>query len=353
MLLYIHIPFCDSKCHYCAFNSYVSLHHLRDSYVEALLKQLRYELNNINIDELKTVFIGGGTPSTLAFKHYEKIFAVLKPYINDVEEITIEANPNSATLHWLKDMYSLGINRISFGVQSFNDEKLDFLGRNHNSKMAIEVIINAKDVGFEHINCDIIYDTRIDNKELLKKDIKIIATLPIDHISAYSLIIEEGTKFFIKSNVRVENIDMTNELFDMFLRLGFIQYEISNFAKNKEARSKHNIGYWQHKEYIGIGAGAVGCKNNKRVYVKKDINRYINSPLEYDEIEVLTKEDIKTEKVLLGFRSIVGVSKDILNTSELNKANNLEEEGKITFKNNKYYAVDYMLADELSLYILD
>ncbi len=354
MLLYIHIPFCDSKCHYCAFNSYTSLHYLQDKYVKSLCRQLRFELKNLPKDIIKTVFIGGGTPSTLSLKQYKEIFDILNPYLTNTEEITIEANPNSATFSWLEDMYGLGINRISFGVQSFDDEKLEFLGRNHTAKMAITAIQNAKKVGFEHINCDIIYDTKLDNKMLLNSDLDIIRSLPIDHVSAYSLTLEEGTKFFDKSNVRVEDIDMANYLFHRLEEIGFYQYEISNFARVQNAKSKHNLGYWKYEEYLGIGAGAVGCVEGKRLYTHKDVNMYIENPTTYDYTEELTTEDIKVEKVLLGLRSEVGVDKNVLSDKELIQVNNLEQSGKIKFKNNsRFYSVDFMLVDELALYILE
>ena len=354
MLLYIHIPFCDSKCHYCAFNSYTSLHYLRKNYVNSLCKQLLNELKNTKKDELKTVFIGGGTPSTLSIEEYKLIFEVINPYISYTQEITIEANPNSATIKWLEDMYSLGINRISFGVQSFDDKKLDFLGRNHTSKMAITAIQNASNVGFKHINCDIIYDTKLDTKELLDNDLKIIKSLPIDHVSAYSLTLEEGTKFYNKSNVRVENIEMAKYLFNKLNNLGFNQYEISNFAKDESSKSKHNLGYWKYEEYIGAGAGAVGSKEEKRLYTFKDVNMYITNPSIYDDTEILSKEDIKVEKVLLGLRCEVGIDKNMLNDKELKQAYNLEKLGKIQLKkDDRFYSTDFLLADELALYILE
>ncbi len=350
MLLYIHIPFCDSKCFYCAFNSYTSLHSLKDDYMKALKIQLKHELQ-LQQKEIETVFIGGGTPSTIDPHEYEDIFEIIKPYLTKKYEITIEANPNSATLPWLEKIHEIGINRISFGVQSFDENKLQFLGRNHNKTQAIEVIKNAKKVGFKHINCDIIYDTKLDTKELLENDLSIIKSLPIDHISAYSLTIEEGTKFFNKSNVQVENIGLAQYLFEQLKSLGFKQYEISNFALNNEARSKHNLGYWQYKEYLGIGSGAVGCIDNKRFYTPKDITNYIQNPLEYDEIEKLTSDDILIEKVLLGFRSIVGVELHLFNKEQLKKINQLLAANKIIKKENRIYSNDFMLADELSLFL--
>ncbi|MEA3316305.1 MAG: radical SAM family heme chaperone HemW, partial [Campylobacterota bacterium] len=257
MLLYIHIPFCDSKCFYCAFNSYTTQHYLKEEYISSLKLQLKNELNKHN-KEIETIFIGGGTPSCIEAIKYKNILDIIKPYIKKDIEITIEANPNSATFDWIKTIYDIGINRISFGVQSFNNEKLKFLGRNHNKNNAIEAINNAYSIGFKDINLDIIYDTKLDNKELLLDDLNIIKNLPINHISAYSLTIEDGTKFFNKSNVKIENIELVNYFFKELNKLGFKQYEISNFSKNKNSRSSHNLGYWEYKEYLGIGCGAVG-----------------------------------------------------------------------------------------------
>lgn len=350
MLLYIHIPFCDSKCFYCAFNSYTSLHSLRDDYMNALKLQLTDGLLKNN-KKIETIFIGGGTPSTIKAHKYKEIMNIVKPYLVENCEITIEANPNSASKEWLEEIYKVGINRVSFGVQSFDDKKLKFLGRNHNHNQAIEAINNAKEVGFENINCDIIYDTELDTKELLENDIRIIKNLPINHISAYSLIIEEGTKFFEKKNVQVENEELARFLFDEFKKLGFDQYEISNFAMGEKAQSKHNLGYWQYKEYLGVGSGAVGCINNERLYTQKDVHKYIENPLECVEVETLSEDDILTEKVLLGFRSIVGVDINMFKEVVQKKVNMLVDEKKVDKVNNIIYAKDFMLADELSLFL--
>lgn len=350
MLLYLHIPFCDSKCFYCAFNSYTSLHSLQDEYMKALEIQLKYELSKQN-KKIETIFIGGGTPSTIKPIYYQKILEIIKPYIIDNCEITIEANPNSATKQWLEGIYNIGINRVSFGVQSFDDDKLSFLGRNHNHTQAAESINNAYSIGFKDINLDIIYDTSLDTKELLDIDLSIIKTLPINHISAYSLTIEEGTKFFNKSNVKVEHEDLANYLFNELNSLGFKQYEISNFSKDNTAKSKHNLGYWEYKEYLGIGSGAVGCVENKRYYGIKDVIKYIQNPLKYDDIEVLTKDDIIIEKLLLGFRSEVGVSIDILNDTQKEKLTDLVKLDKVEIKHNRVFSKDFMLADELALYL--
>jgi len=351
MLLYIHIPFCDSKCFYCAFNSYTSLHILKDQYIQALKKQLEFELKNHN-KKIKTVFIGGGTPSTIEAKKYEEILQIIKPYLeNNTCEITIEANPNSAKNTWLEKIYNMGINRVSFGVQSFDDKKLDFLGRNHNKTQAIEAINKAYKIGFKNINCDIIYDTKLDTKELIDNDLNIISSLPINHVSAYSLTIEEGTKFFHKSNVKVEDEDMANYIFKRLNNMGFYQYEISNFAKNENARSKHNLGYWEYKEYLGIGSGAVGCVNNQRTYTPNDIQNYIQTPLKYTQIEKLTPKDILIEKTLLGFRSIVGVDISQFDNKTLDKIEQLIKADKLYKKKTKVYSKEFIIADELVLFL--
>ena len=350
MLLYIHIPFCDSKCFYCAFNSYTSLHSLRKDYMKSLKIQLEYELTKHN-NIIETIFIGGGTPSCVDAFEYKDVIDIVKPYIDESIEITIEANPNSATKEWLQTIYDIGINRISFGVQSFDDEKLKFLGRNHNKTQAIDAIKNASMVGFKNINMDIIYDTSLDTKELLDSDLNIIKTLPINHISAYSLTLEEGTKFYNKSSVKIENQKLANYLFKKLENFGFSQYEISNFALSDNAQSKHNLGYWKYKEYLGIGCGAVGCIDNKRFYGIKDVQQYISRPLEYEEIESLTLDDIVLEKILLGFRSIVGVPINILNENQKIKLKILLDDNKVLLKKDKIYNNNFMLADELALYL--
>jgi oxygen-independent coproporphyrinogen-3 oxidase len=318
--------------------------------MEALYNELKTKLAEHN-NQVETIFIGGGTPSTIKPHKYKEIMNIVKPYLVENCEITIEANPNSATKKWLKEIHDVGINRVSFGVQSFDDKKLKFLGRNHNHNQAIEAINNAKEVGFININCDIIYDTEVDNKELLEYDIRIIKNLPVNHISAYSLIIEEGTRFFEKKNIQVENEELARFLFEEFGKMGFDQYEISNFAIGKNAQSKHNLGYWQYKEYLGVGSGAVGCINNQRLYTQKDVHKYIENPLEYIEIEKLSQEDILVEKVLLGFRSIVGVDINMFEKSVQKKVNILVDENKVNKKDNRIYAKDFMLADELSLFL--
>ena len=349
MLLYIHIPFCDSKCSYCAFNSYVDKFHLKQEYISALEKQLKYELQRFGAtkNSIETIFIGGGTPSTISPELYAPLFKLLEPYLMQNIEITSEANPNSATLEWLEGMYKLGVNRISFGVQSFDAKKLKLLNRAHTPQMALDAVQNASKVGFKNISLDIIYATLGDTKELLAKDIKQALSLPINHISAYALTIEEGTVFESKPQMSSEQLSLTTWLFETIQKSGFKQYEISNFGSY---HSQHNLGYWHYKEYMGVGAGAVGKLANERYYPETIIENYIKNPIEI-KIESLSDEDMKIEQIFLGMRSIVGVKENILNKKELHQANILVDEKKLSYKEGKFYNDDYLLADEITLFI--
>lgn len=323
--------------------------------MNALKKQLKNDLENYVIKhnkKIETVFIGGGTPSTIKAFEYEEIFEMIKPHLEEFAEITTEANPNSASYEWLENMNKLGVNRVSFGVQSFDNDKLKFLGRAHNANSAIKAIQNAKSIGFKGINCDIIYGVQNDTMESLKKDFDTAFSLPITHLSAYSLTIEEGTKFFDRSSVKIDDEELSYEIFDYINKQGFHQYEISNFAKNKESESKHNYGYWQHKEYLGVGAGAVGYVNQERHYPSKSIEKYIQNPLFFD-VEKINLDDVKTEKILLGFRSLNGVEISLFNEEEMKKIDDLIQYDKVYIENNRVFNKNFLLSDELALYILD
>nr|WP_321266368.1 radical SAM family heme chaperone HemW [uncultured Sulfurimonas sp.] len=349
MLLYIHIPFCDSKCSYCAFNSYVDKFHLKKEYMKALITQLNFELKRFDAKEqtIESVFIGGGTPSTISPDLYIELFKLINPYLKKNIEITSEANPNSATLDWLQGMYDLGVNRISFGVQSFNDEKLKLLNRAHKATDAKRAIIDAKEVGFKNISLDLIYATLGDTKELLENDINTAFCLPINHLSAYALTIEEGTPFESKPYMSKERLKLTTWLFKSINEHGLKQYEISNFGSYQ---SSHNLGYWKYKDYIGLGCGAVGKLDLERFYPNSSLEKYIHNPLDIKS-EHLSKEDKKIEQIFLGLRSCVGVDAKILNTQEEKRGKILVDEGKLFFLNDTFYNYDYLLADEITLFL--
>jgi len=348
MLLYIHIPFCDSKCSYCAFNSYVDKFHLKQTYMNALEIQLDFELKRFKVEnsKIETIFIGGGTPSTVEPRLYENIFNKLKPYLAKDIEISSEANPNSATEEWLLGMHKLGVNRISFGVQSFDNKKLKILNRAHSREDAISAISTAKEIGYKNLSLDLIYATLGDTKELLERDLEEVFKLPINHLSAYALTIEDGTAFENKPHMSKETIELTEWFFKQITKK-FEQYEISNFGSY---RSSHNLGYWMYKDYIGLGSGAVGKLGLERYYPNTVIESYIKDPLDI-RVETLNAQDKKIEEIFLGLRSCVGVNKNILDKDELEKASLLVDEKKLIIKNDTFYNTNYLLADEITLFI--
>jgi len=349
MLLYLHIPFCDSKCHYCSFNSYVDKFALREDYMQSLLRQLAYEIERHGLDEnvFDTFFIGGGTPSTISADLYAPLFRMLRPYLKPDAEITCEANPNSAAPEWLAGMRALGVNRISFGVQSFDPQKLKRLGRAHTPLQARQAVMAANAEGFEHLSLDLIYGVAGDTKTLLQHDLAQAFALPIDHLSAYALTIEEGTPFSATPEVAEEKLALTSWFIHAINAGGLPQYEISNFGRY---RSRHNLGYWEYSPYIGLGAGAVGCVDNRRYYPYRDVEAYIADPTACTT-ESLDAAAVKTEKLFLGLRSAVGISETLLNADELQRTQWLCDAGKLRREDGRLYNSDYLLSDELVLYL--
>ena len=319
--------------------------------MNALYEQLSFELKRFEAQKnsIKTLFIGGGTPSTVAPELYAPIFELLNPYLQENAEITTEANPNSATRSWLCGMKDLGVNRVSFGVQSFDENKLKELNRAHTPKQAKESIITAQELGFEHLSLDLIYNYKDDTKALLLSDIEQAFELPIDHISAYELTIEDGTKFSTTPEVRQEDENLAFFVADEIQKRGFKHYEISNFGTYQ---SRHNKGYWELENYIGAGAGAVGFLKDTRYYPQTNIDFYINNPLNITE-EHLTADELLTEKIFLGLRSCIGIEKSVLTEAMIKNAEFLCAENKLIDANTHYYNNNFFLSDELALYILD
>ena len=316
----------------------------------ALQKQLQHELKRFNVQEkqIETLFIGGGTPSTVDSKLYEPIFKILKPLLKENAEVTSEANPNSATEAWLQGMYDLGVNRISFGVQSFNEQKLKALNRAHSPQQAITAVQTAHEIGFKNLSLDLIYNYEGDTKALLAHDISEAFKLPINHISAYELTIESGTKFASTPQVRQVDDALAFFVAEEITKRGFTHYEISNFGTYQ---SEHNKGYWHLKPYMGVGAGAVGFKTDVRYYPRTDIELYIKEPLIIDK-EKLTQEELLTEKLFLGLRSNIGIEKASLTVDMIQRATLLCDEKKLSATQTHFYNENFFLSDELSLYIL-
>ena len=349
MLAYLHIPFCDSKCHYCAFNSYDNKGALKRSYMQKITEQLRFELEKFDAKagSITSLFIGGGTPSSIQAPWFEPFFAMITPYLSKDAEITSEANPHSATKEWLEIMKQLGVNRISFGVQSFDPKKLLFLGRNHTPKIAIEAITTADRVGIKNLSLDLMYATALDTTALLSEDLRIAQSLPINHISAYALTLEENTPFYHRNDVSNPSETLAREFVAKIITAGFPQYEISNFGTYQ---SRHNQGYWQYENYLGVGAGAVGFLNDCRFYPETGIEAYVQNPLRQRR-EIIHEEERHIEKIFLGLRSRVGIALSHFTSKERENVAVLLEEKKLTCNDLRVYNEDYFLSDEIALFI--
>lgn len=318
--------------------------------MRSILLQLQEHLSIFKVNEksIKSFFIGGGTPSCIPHQLYTPFFEKIKPYLTHDCEITTEANPNSASALWISGMKTLGVNRISFGVQSFDKEKLKFLGRNHSATEAIKAVENAHLVGLKNISVDLIYATHLDTKKLLKSDIDLAFSLGINHLSSYALTIEENTKFASKNHYTNDSTSLAKFFIQEIKKRGFEQYEISNFGVYK---SIHNLGYWNGEDYIGIGCGAVGFLENKRFYPQTSIETYIKNPL-HVRIENLTQEELHVEKIFLGLRCELGIEKASFSKKELEKIEILLDQNKLYENQKRYYNTDYLLADEIALYII-
>ncbi|CZE50161.1 radical SAM family heme chaperone HemW [Campylobacter geochelonis] len=348
MHIYIHIPFCTSKCPYCAFGSHTDKFSLVKKYFQALHFEIKDFLEK-NSGEISTLFIGGGTPSSVNSHFYAEIFNLLKPHFSSQYEATTEANPNSATLAWLEAIREFGVNRVSFGAQSFNEQKLKFLGRNHSAKDTFNAVKNAKIAGFDNINIDLIYSTKFDTKAMLEFELENIAKLSVPHISAYSLTLEENTPFSGKKSYKKDSIRLDEFLFSHLLKLGFNQYEISNFSKNSFL-CKHNLAYWEQKNYAGFGAYAVGFKDCARFYSPKSVEAYIKNPL-LKTRESIDKNALRFEHIFLGARCKIGINAKFLNQNELKNAQTLAQNGKLKLENSIFYNPNFALADEIALFI--
>ena len=346
--VYIHIPFCDSICSYCDFCKFIK----NDIWIEDYLNTLEKEINNKYKGEvIETLYIGGGTPSCLNIKQLNKLFEIIKVLKkSDKLEFTFECNIENITKEKLELLYKNGVNRISIGIQTFNNKYLKFLNRNHNEDMIKEKINIAKKIGFNNINIDLIYALKEETVEDLKIDLEKFLELDITHISTYSLIIEPHTKLFIDNE---ENIDdeLDYEMYSTIKKVlesnGYKHYEVSNFAK-EGYESKHNLTYWNNNEYYGFGMGASGYIDGIRYDNTRSINKYLNGEYILEEHKLDSREVIENE-FILGFRKIDGINKedfnkkfnmDIKNIDIIDKL--LKEEKLLENKKNIYINPKYI-----------
>ncbi len=356
--IYIHIPFCKKKCFYCDFCSYDTIHNLEDEYVSALLKEIHNFEENENII-VKTIYIGGGTPSILKYEEINEILNEIKNKfkLDENAEITIEVNPGTVNAEKLKYYYRIGINRLSIGLQSTNDKLLSLIGRIHKYSDFEHTYEIARAVGFKNINVDLMIGLPTQTLQNVQESLNIIIGKNPEHISVYSLILEENTK--LKDLVDEQKLVLPDENLerDMYWLVknylkknGYNQYEISNFSK-AGYYSRHNTDCWKQKEYIGFGAAAHSYFNMKRYSNICDVEKYIRN-LENKEIEknveiheVQNIESKMNEYMILGLRMIDGVNvkkfKEIFHQDVLEKykkqLEKLQKEKLIYFDNEKIY----------------
>ena len=314
--LYIHIPWCVKKCPYCDFNSHKSPDLLPENdYIDALIRDLEQEVPNIWGRNIKTVFIGGGTPSLFSAKAYDRLFSSLRALlpISHNAEITLEANPGTFEQERFADYLSLGINRLSIGIQSFNNDSLQALGRIHDGQQAIRAVEAAYKVGFENFNLDLMFGLPHQTEKTAREDIETAIALEPAHLSYYQLTIEPNTLFHKQPPTLPDDDPIFDWQIDSQHRLskaGYTQYEVSAYAKNKR-RCQHNLNYWQFGDYLGIGAGAHGKISDAakqsitRRSKQKQPQAYISSAGTGESIltnEIITTRDIGFEFMLNALR---------------------------------------------------
>lgn len=306
--VYIHIPFCNKICSYCDFTKI----YYNKKYINNYLDTLEYEINNnYQNDLVKTIYIGGGTPTSLDIDELSKLFNIVNLFKLDKDyEFTIECNIESLTKDKLDLFKKNKVNRLSIGIETFNEKFLKYLNRNHNKEDIFNIIGYAKSL-FDNINIDLIYGLKNQTLDDLKEDIDNFLKLDINHISTYSLIIEPHTVLYINNEENIDedlDYDMYKYICNRLKEKGFIHYETSNFAK-PGYESIHNLTYWNNDEYYGFGLGASGFINNVRYTNTKSIDKYLNKEFIYEKEEMNDYLNMQNE-MILGLRKLKGVSLD-------------------------------------------
>ena len=331
--VYIHIPFCKSKCHYCSFVSFNQLE-LKADYLDALKKQIQVEYKG---ESLNTLYFGGGTPSLLTIKEFE-ILINLFNFENNAE-ITVEINPDSVDLEYLQGLKSLGINRLSIGIQTFDDEILKLIGREHDSSQALLAMSHARKAKFNNISMDFIYGLPTQTLQNFESDLKKAVSLGVENISLYGLKIEDDCYFDKKMPKNILDLDMQADMYLKAVELlkteGFEHYEISNFSR-PGYNSKHNLNYWNNNTYYGFGCSASGyiksvglanptyerkCRSGLLSRQQKivrytneiDLEKYIQNPLKKISKQKLSQQEILEEEIFLGLRKIKGINVEEIN----------------------------------------
>ena len=341
--IYIHIPFCKSRCKYCDFFSTTHLEK-RAQYVAALLEEWRMRMREVK-EPIRTIYIGGGTPSTLAVDSLKLIVDSLLLNVESQEqEITMEVNPGDVTAEKAHAWRAIGINRLSIGIQSFDDKLLQLIGRRHTAEQARKAVAAAQAAGFDNISIDLMYALPSQTMEQWQKDVAEALQMGVQHISTYGLIYEEGTVLMtLLDHGVIEAVDEDTEmqmydyLAEQLAANNFEHYEVSNFALPNR-QSRHNSSYWNNTPYIGLGAGAHSYDGQVRQWNISDLDTYIAQAMAHQlqpEKEVLSEEQRHTERVMLGLRTNRGIGIDEIDRS---KAQPYIAQGMLIEKDNRIVA---------------
>jgi len=315
--LYIHIPFCLSKCHYCDFYSSTSTSAVPD-FLDALSEEM--EMYRDRFDPFETVYIGGGTPSLLTPQQLEHILKRVEEdfRLTSNPEMTIEANPADLNLSFLRSLRGNGINRINIGVQSFDEKVLNFLGRRHSARQGVSAVEATGKAGFDNIGLDLIYGVPGQSMESWLDTLnRAVAFLP-EHLSCYQLTLEPKTPLgrrFQAGEFSVPGEELQYEFFmktsEFLEETGYLHYEVSNFARGKEHASRHNQKYWDHSPYLGLGPSAHSFRNHQRWWNHRSLLQYLDAieagNLPVEESEILNGEQLQLEALYLGFRTKRGI----------------------------------------------
>lgn len=319
---YIHIPFCEHICYYCDFNKVFLEGQPVDEYIEALLKEARLALRQNPVEKMETLYVGGGTPTSLTASQLERLLSGLReilPYNNG--EFTVEANPGDLNADKLDVMKNYGVNRLSMGVQTFDDRLLKKIGRKHTAQDVYDTIRLLEEKDFSNVTIDLIYALPGQSLESFRDTVTRVLALDLPHYALYSLILENQTMFMNwvrrgKMHLPEQELEaqMYAETIDAMEKAGRKQYEISNFAK-PGFESQHNLVYWNNQNYFGLGAGASGYLGNRRYKNRGPIQHYLKS-LKNDQLPVLEEEILNQkaqieEEMFLGLRKILGVDKNV------------------------------------------
>ena len=347
--IYIHIPFCERKCTYCAFSSFAG----QKGEIENYLTHLQSEITAFRLKnkqkylDVDTIFIGGGTPSLLEENQIKNLFECLKNNFNIAQncEITVECNPNSVTKEKLCCYKRLGVNRLSFGVQSFDDEQLQFIGRLHSSRQAKDIVCQAKECGFDNISIDLLIGIN-KNKTAFENTITTALTLPISHISTYMLQVEENTPLFkmvSENKDLLPDDEMCIEMYsyasEVLQKNGFNKYEVSNFAKDGK-ECLHNVKYWTGEEYVGFGLASHSYLGGERSANANNFKDYYAGKKSL--VEVLTTKQKIEEHIMLGLRCNRGIDINVLKNFGYDIEKNTQmktyiEKGILSQNENKIY----------------